>query len=170
MKPKLIKTEAEYKQAVKHLEKLGDNPNFDKNKGLKEEFDVLDKLIEVYEKEFYPIGKGDPIEIIKMKMEYMGLKQKDLITAIGSKGIVSEVLNKKRKLSKRMIRELSHLLNISQDILNTEYETSSAPCADIAEKQKSKSLFSGITASAYSHIENFQRNVFQRQSIFAVTP
>ena len=170
MKPKVIKTEAEYKQAVNYLEKLGDEPNFEKSKELQAEFEVLDKLIELYEKENYPIEKGDPIEIIKMKMEYMGLKQKDLIPFVGSKGLVSEVLNKKRKLSKRMIRELSHLLNISQEILITEYEIDSPPCVKVSEIQKSKSLFSGITAASYSQIANFQRNVFQRQSIFAITP
>ncbi len=170
MKPKVIKTEAEYKDAVTYLEKLGDDPNFEKSKELQVEFEVLDKLIELYEKENYPIEKGDPIEIIKMKMEYMGLKQKDLIPFMGSKGLVSEVLNKKRKLSKRMIRELSHLLNISQDILNTEYEISPSPCVKDSEILKSKSIFSGITAVAYSQIENFQRNVSQRQSILAMTP
>ncbi len=119
-----IKTEIDYRNAVKHLENLGDSPDFQNNTEIQNEFNALEKLIELYDKEHYFIEKGNPIEIIKLKMNYMGLKQKDLIPAIGSKGLVSDVLNKKRKLSKKMIRELSKLIDVNQEILNTEYELS----------------------------------------------
>jgi HTH-type transcriptional regulator / antitoxin HigA len=122
MKIKIIKTLDQYNEALKYLEELGDNPIFENEKDLIEEFELIEKLIRDYDNEHYQIKKGNPIEIIKLKMEYMNLKQKDLIPSIGSKGLVSDVLNKKRKLSKKMIRELSKLLNISQEILNTDYE------------------------------------------------
>jgi HTH-type transcriptional regulator/antitoxin HigA len=132
MKIKILKTEQDYKEAVYRLEELGDTPNFSTEQELINEFELLAKLIEDYENENYPIEKGNPIEIIKLKMDYMELKQKDLIGVIGSRGVVSEVINKKRRLSKSMIRSLSKFLNINQEILNIEYEL------NIVEKKASK--------------------------------
>ena len=122
MKIKVIKTEEEYKKAVLYLEELGDRPDFEDNEELIDMFDLLAVLIEKYDVENYPMSKGHPIEIIKLKMSYMGLKQKDLSPHIASKGIISEIMNKKRSMSKDVIRKLSTLLNINQKILNTPYE------------------------------------------------
>jgi HTH-type transcriptional regulator/antitoxin HigA len=55
-------------------------------------------------------------------MEELALKQKDLIGIIGSKGIVSEVMNKKRRLTVKMIRNLSDLLKITPNVLIQDYE------------------------------------------------
>ncbi|WP_211222964.1 helix-turn-helix domain-containing protein [Salinimicrobium terrae] len=122
MKQKILKSEQDYQNAIYRLEEIGDNPKFVEDEDLINEFELLDKLINDYENNNFHIEKGNPIEIIKLKMNYMGLKQKDLIGVIGSKGVVSEVMNKKRGLSKSMIRCLSDFLNIDQDILNTPYE------------------------------------------------
>lgn len=122
MKIKVIKTEQDYQDAIFLLEKIGDDPAFSDSQDLKDNFELLQKLINDYEEENYSIGPGNPIEIIKLKMDYMDLKQKDLIGVIGSKGVVSDVLNKKRGLSKTMIRNLSDFLNISQEILNIDYD------------------------------------------------
>ena len=119
---KLIKSEQDYENAISLLEQIGDNPNFEENEDLINSFEVLEKLIELYEIENFPIENGNPIEIIRLKMAYMDLSQKDLIPFVGSKGVVSEVMNKKRRLSKSMIRNLSGFLNLSQEILNVEYE------------------------------------------------
>jgi len=119
---KLIKSEQEYETAISLLEQIGDNPDFVENEKLINDFEVLEKLIEIYERENFPIENGNPIEIIKLKMAYMDLAQKDLIPYIGSKGVVSEVMNKKRRLSKAMIRNLSEFLNVSQEILNVDYD------------------------------------------------
>ncbi len=156
MKLKIIKTEEEYKLAVNYLEELGDNPDFENIPDLIEKYELLEKLIEDYEKKNYPLEKGDPIEIIKLKMAYMGLKQKDLIQSIGSKGCVSDVLNKKRALSKSMIRNLSELLNISQDILNTEYElckTKEKTCNDMV-----RLLFPNISEQVWHFVDGFSQN------------
>ncbi len=122
MEIKILKTEQDYKEAVYRLEELGDTPNFSAEEELINEFELLAKLIEDYENINYSIEKGNPIEIIKLKMNYLELKQKDLIGVIGSKGVVSDVMNKKRGLSKLMIRNLSEFLKINQEILNTPYE------------------------------------------------
>jgi HTH-type transcriptional regulator/antitoxin HigA len=122
MKIKAIKSELDYKNAVSLLEEIGDKPNFENDQNLIDQFEVLETLIEAYESFNYSIEDGDPIEVIKLKMAYMNLAQKDLIPFVGSKGVVSEVMNKKRGLSKLMIRNLSEYLNISQELLNIKYE------------------------------------------------
>jgi HTH-type transcriptional regulator/antitoxin HigA len=118
MKLKPIKTEKDYEAAMERLEDI-----FDANPGTKEgdELDILTMLIEKYEDEHYPIGPPDPIEAIKFRMEQMGYKQKDLEEIIGYKGRVSEILNKKRKLTLEMIRKLHEALHISTDVLVQEY-------------------------------------------------
>lgn len=63
-------------------------------------------MIEDYEEKYHPIDAPDPIEAIKIRIEEMNLNQKDLVGVIGGKSRVSEVLNRKWKLTVNMIREL----------------------------------------------------------------
>lgn len=116
---KLITTEKEYDKALQRLDEI-----FDAKANTKEgqEAEVLALLIEEYEQKYYKIESPDPITAIRIRMEEMEMKQKDLIDVIGSKGIVSEVLNKKRKLTVNMIRKLSDKLNITAQILIQEYD------------------------------------------------
>jgi HTH-type transcriptional regulator / antitoxin HigA len=167
MKLKILKNESDYYEAVKELESLDNNPDFENNPELIEKSELLEKLVEDYDKEHYPIEKGHPIEIIKLKMDYMGLKRKDLIPAIGTKGSVSDILNKKRKLSKKMIRELSKLLEISQEILNTEYELSLSNCNEQNKNKliSNKDVFFNLSGGLLSNVENYANKVFQRGSI-----
>lgn len=118
MNIKLIKTENEYKSALARLEKI-----FDAEPGTKEgdELEIIALLIEKYENEKYPIEAPDPIEAIKFRMEQLGYKQKDLEEIIGYKGRVSEILNKKRKLTLEMIRRIHNTLHIPTDVLVQEY-------------------------------------------------
>jgi HTH-type transcriptional regulator / antitoxin HigA len=57
-------------------------------------------------------------------MEEMNLKQKDLVGIIGGKSRVSEILNKKKKLTVEMIRELEKTLHISASVLVSNYKLS----------------------------------------------
>lgn len=118
MNIKPIKTEADYQNALIRLEVI-----FDAKSGTPEsdEADILGLLIDEYEKKTYPITAPDPIEAIKIRMEEMHLKQTDLIDAIGGKSRVSEVLNRKRKLTVGMIRSLTTKLNLSPSLLIGEY-------------------------------------------------
>src|SRR5512138_1019993 len=102
MNIKLIRTEEEYQKALKRLENL-----FDAKTGTPEsdEADILGLMIDEYEKKKYPIEAPDPIEAIKIRMEEMDLKQVDLVDEIGGKSRVSEILNRKRKLTVDMIRK-----------------------------------------------------------------
>ncbi|MDX2002676.1 MAG: transcriptional regulator [Chitinophagales bacterium] len=118
MEIKLIKTENDYQQALKRLEGI-----FDAKKGSKEgdELEILSLLIEKYEDEHYPIDAPDPIEAIKFRMEQNGYEPKDLEKIIGSRGRVSEILNKKRKLTLEMIRKLHNQWHIPTDVLVQPY-------------------------------------------------
>jgi len=82
-----------------------------------DEMEVLTTLIEAYEQKHYPIGPADPIEAIKFRMEQQGLTPKDLEPYIGPSGRVSEVLNRKRALSLRMIKRLHDGLRIPYESL-----------------------------------------------------
>lgn len=78
-------------------------------------------LIEEFENKNYPIEAPDSIEAIKIRMEEMQLKQIDLVDAIGGKSRVSEILNRKRKLTVEMIRNLTTRLNLSPTPLISDY-------------------------------------------------
>ena len=118
MEFKLIKTEKEYNRAMALFEKL-----FLAKKGTKESdmADVLAILIELYENEHYQINAPDPIEAIKYRMEQQNLKQKDLAKYLGGKDKVSKILNRKRKLTLEMIRNLNEFLNIPLNALVKDY-------------------------------------------------
>lgn len=116
MKP--IKTEQDYQNALDRLSEVFDAPV---NSPEGDEAEVLAVLIEHYEDTHYPIDPPDPIDAIKIRMEEMGLKQKDLVGIIGTKSRVSEVLNKKKKLTVEMIRCLERELKLSASILIANY-------------------------------------------------
>jgi len=118
MEIKLIKTEEDYRSALSRLEIIFDAP-IDTEDG--NEAEILSMLIENYENKYYQIEAPDPIEAIKIRMEEMNLKQKDLIGIIGGKSAVSEVLNKKKKLTVEMIRSLETKLHISASLLIKNY-------------------------------------------------
>lgn len=119
MNIKLIKTEADYRNALRRLEEI-----FDSMTGTPEsdEADILALMIDEYEKKHYHIDAPDPIEAIRIRMEEMQLKQVDLADAIGGRNRVSEVLNRKRKLTIEMIRNLTKKLNLSPEVLISEYK------------------------------------------------
>ncbi len=118
MNIKPIKSEKDYEKALERLEVI-----FDSKKGTKEgdELEILSILIDKYENENFPIGFPDPIEAIKFRMEQMGLKQKDLADSVGFTSRVSEILNKKRKLTLEMIRKLHLTLHIPTEVLVQDY-------------------------------------------------
>jgi HTH-type transcriptional regulator / antitoxin HigA len=114
----LIKTENDYNQALERLEVI-----FDAKKGTTEgdELEILGMLIDQYENDHFPIGLPDPIEAIKFRMEQMGYTQNDLANIVGFKSRASEILNRKRKLSLEMIRQIHISLKIPTDVLIQTY-------------------------------------------------
>jgi len=115
---KLIKTNKDYKNALARLEII-----FDAKPGTPQgdELEVLGILIDKYEQEKYPINFPDPIEAIKFRMEQLGYSQSDLANVVGLKSRASEILNKKRKLTLEMIRNLHDTLHIPTDVLIQNY-------------------------------------------------
>jgi HTH-type transcriptional regulator/antitoxin HigA len=115
----VLESKKEFELALERLEELMDmDPGLKTEAG--RELKLLLLLIEKYEDEHYPIGMPDPIEAIKTRMDDLGLEPKDLVDAIGDKGTVSKVLNRKIPLSLRMIRNLSKLLQLPADVLIQE--------------------------------------------------
>ena len=115
----VIENKKEYEIAIGRINLLMDtNPRTETSAG--KELKLLLYLVEKYEDEHYPIDLPDPIEAIKIRMDDLGLEAKDLVAAIGDKGTVSKVLNRRIPLSLRMIRGLSELLQLPADILIQE--------------------------------------------------
>lgn len=121
MEIKPIKSELDYRNALNRLELI-----FDAAINTKEgdEAEILSLLIENYENEHYPIEAPDPIEAIKIRMEELNMRQQDLVGIIGGKSRVSEILNKKKRLTVDMIRELEKTLDISASVLVNNYQLS----------------------------------------------
>lgn len=118
MKIRPIKTSEDYHQALQRLEEIFDAP---KNSEMGDELEILGILIDNYENENFPIELPDPIEAIKFRMEQLDYSQSDLANIIGLKSRASEILNKKRKLSLEMIRNLHDRLHIPTDVLIQVY-------------------------------------------------
>lgn len=116
---KPIKSEKDYRNALERLEIIFDAP-IDTKEG--DEAEIISLLIENYENEHYPIEAPDPIEAIKIRMAELNMRQKDLVGVIGGKSRVSEILNRKKKLTVDMIRELEQILQISASVLVSNYQ------------------------------------------------
>jgi len=118
MNIKPIKTKKDYEQALERLELI-----FDAKKGTEkgDELEILGMLIENDENEKLPIGFRDPVEAIKFRMEQLGYNQSDLANVVGLKSRASEILNRKRKLSLEMIRQIHDRLNIPTEVLIQAY-------------------------------------------------
>ncbi len=116
---KPIRGEEDHETALAEIESLWEaepgTPEGDR-------LDVLVMLVEAYEEEHHPIPAPDPIELILHVMDARGLTQRDMEPYLGTRGRVSEVLNRRRPLSLEMIRKLQAGLNIPADILVQPYE------------------------------------------------
>jgi len=109
-----IKTEQDYSESVKRIEKLWgakkDSPEGD-------ELDLLCTLVESYEIKHYPISPPDPIDAIKFRMDQMGMTKTELAKYLGSQSRVSEVLSRKRQLTLKMVKSLYKGLKIPAEVL-----------------------------------------------------
>jgi HTH-type transcriptional regulator/antitoxin HigA len=116
---KPIRTEEDYERALGEVEQLANaqpgTPEGDR-------LEVLMILVEAYEDEHYPILPPDPIAAIEYYMESRGLTRRDLEPYIGSRARVSEILNKRRPLTLRMIRDLEAGLGIPAEVLIQPYD------------------------------------------------
>ncbi|MEH2388539.1 MAG: transcriptional regulator [Nostoc sp.] len=112
--PKVIETEEEYERLLVVAERL----TFAKNRTQEERVlhKLLVKLIEVYEAQNYPMDLSAPYEILQHIMEASGTRQADLVGVIGSSGVVSEVVNGKRSISKAQAKILGDYFKVSASL------------------------------------------------------
>jgi len=116
---KVLKTEADYKTALERLDEIAE-AELDTQEG--DELELLVLLIKAYEDRHYPFKLPEPLDMIKLRMEEMNLKNKDLVEIIGSESHVSSVLSGKRQITLEMARKLSKRLNIRASIfINDEH-------------------------------------------------
>ena len=117
-----IRTEADYKLALRHISNLMESdPELGTADG--DRLDILVTLVQAFEARHLPIGAPDPVEAIKFRMEQSGLTVKDLEPIIGRSSRVYEVLNHKRPLTLAMIRRLHRGLGIPAEVLIAETAT-----------------------------------------------
>ena len=109
--PTPITSQRQHEQYLSVLNKLAskDNPMAEEEKYAQ----VLMTLIEAYEEAHDSIPDASPVEVLRALMDANNLRQKDLAPIFGSESIVSEVLHKKRDLSKTHIEKLSKRFNVS---------------------------------------------------------
>jgi HTH-type transcriptional regulator/antitoxin HigA len=115
---KVIKTEEEYQNALRELDKI-----FDAKPGTPDgdRFELLSVLIDLYEQRHFPIEAPDPIEAIKFRMDQMDFTISDLSEVLGYKSRASEILNRKRKLTLPMMRRLREKWGIPAEVLMQVY-------------------------------------------------
>ena len=116
MELKIIKTKKQYEQYLDWLDVQFEN-KVKSTSPQGEKLQVALLLIKQYEDANYPIPLPDPIDAIKVKMNELGLKNKDLVGKMGSKGYVSSLLNKKKPLTLELAKLFHQELNIPAEVL-----------------------------------------------------
>lgn len=121
LKYKVIKSKTQYKKYADILEDLV-TVDF-KTRETKDEIELLTLLIEKWDEQHNSFNEEDPITLLHALMEERSLKAKDLVEVLGvSKGLVSDILNYKKGLSKEIIRDLSGYFKLSQEAFNRPYK------------------------------------------------
>ncbi len=107
---KVIETEAENNRAIELAQELEHKANRSSEEDAI--LELLVTLIEKFEDENYPIPEGTPHSMLLHLMEASGIKQENLINVIGSRGVVSEVVNGKRSISKAQAKALAEFFSV----------------------------------------------------------
>jgi HTH-type transcriptional regulator/antitoxin HigA len=111
-----IRSQADYERGLREIDRLW---NARPGSVEEDELEAIGALVEDYEKRVYPLPHADPIEAIKFRMEQSGLTSTDLLPVFGTRGRVSEVLNRRRPLTLEMIRQLHFRFGIPLESLVT---------------------------------------------------
>jgi HTH-type transcriptional regulator/antitoxin HigA len=112
--PTMIASEEEYNRMVAIVDRLAvkREPSVEEERLL----ELLSTLIEVYENEKYPIPDAPAHVMIQQFMLDRGLRQADLVPVLGSRSLVSEVVNGKRKPSKAQVKNLGRFFGVSPEL------------------------------------------------------
>jgi HTH-type transcriptional regulator / antitoxin HigA len=111
--PKAIETEAENEAAIMLAESLEHRQRTPEEDALLE---LLIILIEKFEEASYPVPNVEPDRMLLHLMEARNMKQEELVGIIGSRGVVSEIVNGKRSISKAQAKALSQLFHVSPSL------------------------------------------------------
>lgn len=106
------RTKADYTRLVEFLDDVIDRMGEDESHPLASLAETVGTLVETYEVRTLPAKEGDPVEALSFLMSEHRLRQSDL-SEIGSQGVVSEVLSRKRKLNLRQIKLLAKRFKVS---------------------------------------------------------
>ena len=110
---KVLKSDDDYNKAsIRLMEIFHSEPNTPEN----DELELLMVLIKDYDDKHFNLPELDPIEVIKSKMNEMGMKNKDLEPIIGSKGHVSAILSGKREITLKMAQKLKDFFRIPAEV------------------------------------------------------
>ena len=121
MKYKIIKSKKQYNEYCYQLEELLSRSS--KNKSLSEEIELLTFLIEKWDVDHNTFTKTDPVQLLRSLMDDHNIKPIALAKFLGvSKGLVSDILNYKKGLSKEIIRKLSARFRLSHEAFNRHYD------------------------------------------------
>jgi HTH-type transcriptional regulator/antitoxin HigA len=110
---KVLKTEEDYRKASLRLMELF---HATPNTKVGDELELLLVLVKDYDDKHYELPELDALEVIRYKMEEMGLKAKDLEPIIGSKGHVSSILSGKREITLKMAQKLKNYFSIPAEV------------------------------------------------------
>src|SRR4051794_22430700 len=120
MNIKPLRTPEDHAAALKEIERLWEKAQVGTPAG--DKFEVLSALVNAYEAEHFEIPAPDPIAAIRFRIEQEGLTNKDLLPIFKTRGRISEVMSKRRRLNLLMIRKLHERLDIPFECLVQDYK------------------------------------------------
>src|SRR6056297_493659 len=151
LKYTVIKTEEQYYEYCNLLEEIEFSDEADERE---DEIELLTLLIRTWDDEHRLAPESDPVELIKSLMKEHELSQNDLATIAGvGKSYISEILNYKKRLSKKVIRNLGDNFKIQQEALNKHYRLEGEGKFEDDNPMTSK-VFDIQTGQKIDYIEN----------------
>lgn len=111
----VIKSERQYTRMLRWVDQQFDS-KVKLNSPAGRKLEVALVLIKKYEDEHYKIPNADPLDVVREKMEELGLRNKDFVGAVGSKGYVSMILNGRKPLTLEIARVFHRILEIPADV------------------------------------------------------
>lgn len=119
----IIRSKKQYAEYCNRIMELSSEKS---TKAIEDEIELLELLIDKWDRDHYSSKEKDPIELLKYLMENHNLKREDLIHILDiKKSAISQILNYHKGLSKDVIRKLSEYFKVSQDAFNRPYEIKS---------------------------------------------
>jgi HTH-type transcriptional regulator/antitoxin HigA len=112
--PKIIKTKEEYDGASCILLEL--MLRKERSPEETELLQLIAMIIQEFDKRQEQPEPASPQEVLLHLMEERNLKQVDLVGKIGSKGVVSEIVNGKRSISKAQAKILAEIFHVSVSV------------------------------------------------------